>query len=498
MTTHPLVLAVFALATAVSAVHGWIAVSSMLHYRRNRLKIQLYSFLFTSSSALFSLMLALSFVPMAAPSKVQIFRLMWVFGLAGFASWIRAVASLARIEDRLLQGIERGFLAMLVVPLVDLVQRPLSGRSFFYSEQARESLGVLLAHTGNVQTHNAVTNTVALLTTIGLVTATVRLSRHLHRKRSTDWWLRSAVVVTGVCAILEVVLAPLVWSVPLLFLANLMEAARLGWVNQLRAAEQLQLLRRSHHEQTALISHQLSQLALAERMSHVGSRTAEISHDLRNPLTTVMMGVEYLEALLDETGQAPDPAELKDVMSSVRLSSQHALALLQTITRQARTGTDSPPEELPLVRVLQDARRICLAPGDVEFRFHVEPTVQVFGVHAELVQIFVNLFSNSVQAISSEEDGWVAVQAREAGGRVDIEVTDAGLRPPDAVLRKMFATRFTTKSEGTGLGLGICRRIVEGGGGQIWVDRRRIHTTVCLSLPQSVQTAGARSQRQAG
>jgi signal transduction histidine kinase len=495
MNAHPLVLAVFAVAMAVAAVHGWIAVSSLLLFRRSRLKIQLHTFLFTSSSSMFSLMLALSFVPMSAPWKVQVFRLMWISGLAGFASWIRAVTSLARIEDRLLQGIERGFLAMLVVPLVDLLQRPLTGRSFFYAEQARESLGVLLAHTGNVQTHNAVTNTVALLTTIGLVTATVRLSRHLHRQRSTDWWLRTAVVVTGLCSVFEVVLAPLAWSVPLLFLANLMEAARLGWVNQLRAAEQLQLLRSSHHEQTALISHQLSQLALAERMSHVGSRTAEISHDLRNPLTTVMMGVEYLESLLDDQGEVPEPAELQDVLSSVRLSSQHALTLLQTITRQARTGTDAPSEQLLLVRVLQDAHRICMAPNEVDFRFHVDETVQVFGVHAELVQIFVNLFSNSVQANCQEEDCWVAVQAREAGGRVEIEVTDSGLRPPEGVLRKMFATRFTTRPEGTGLGLGICRRIVEAGGGQIWVDRRRIHTTVCFSLPRSAQAAGLQPRR---
>jgi signal transduction histidine kinase len=85
----------------------------------------------------------------------------------------------------------------------------------------------------------------------------------------------------------------------------------------------------------------------------------------------------------------------------------------------------------------------------------------------ELHQVLVNLLVNAVEAVAP--GGRVGVRARVAGGQVAIEVHDDGPGVPEALRERVFDPFFTTRAEGTGLGLAVCARVVAAHGGDIQV-----------------------------
>src|SRR6185436_17886027 len=112
-----------------------------------------------------------------------------------------------------------------------------------------------------------------------------------------------------------------------------------------------------------------------------------------------------------------------------------------------------------------------------------------------IVRALVNLIENALQAMP--DGGALAVSARAANGptgdaRVVIEVRDTGCGIPDALLPRLFEPYFSTKSGGTGLGLGLARRAVEEHGGTLELRSREGQgTVVTLALPAAVVTTGS-------
>ncbi len=260
-----------------------------------------------------------------------------------------------------------------------------------------------------------------------------------------------------------------------LFVAKLIEAARISWYTRDRLVQELNVVRAAQQDQAALLETQLQQLELNARLAKVGQRTAELSHDMRNPLTTVVGTVDLIETALRQT--PPNTAEALDLTLSMHTALDHVLELVRRITRQASEPV--APQQLVLVEnVVANALALCKRRlASVAVTIDVPTDLRVKGWSTELTQLLVNLVINSCDALQGHTRPWIRIGAEESDGELELRVVDAGQRPPPSVIDKMFVTRFTT-------------------GNTARFDRTRLDDLCANRTSASRHNRGRRTQRQ--
>lgn len=218
-------------------------------------------------------------------------------------------------------------------------------------------------------------------------------------------------------------------------------------------------------------------LAHANRIATVGQMTAAISHELRQPLASI---VASGNAAMNWLSQAPADAEAAK-RSLTRLISEGVRAG-EILTRTRRLLQNAPP-----IRSAADLNRLVLEAGEliepaaahkgVSVRFELANDLPQVAIDAiQLQQVMINLMSNAVEAAfeGAIADPRVLIRSwLDQDQAVGVTVLDTGPGVPPENLDRLFESFFTTKSSGLGLGLAICRDIIVGHSGRIWVENRK-------------------------
>lgn len=489
--THPLVLALWSLAIAVASISAMLTSSNVSTYRVLRQpELKAYTG-FTGFGALLAVCVALSFLPMPPVMKSQVFRLMWVFGTAGLAFWVSSVATFAGLSGRRFVWLRRGFWVVSGVASADFALTAATGQSVLYVMRPQATESVVLLASGNVLSHRPLADGLGVcLGALALTTSGVLLWGLLVAP-SVDRTLLLGAIVTPLLLSTELamVVTQSKYNFPVLFCANLIEAARISWVSRERLYEELHQIRAARREQAALLESQLEQLELSTRLAKVGERTAELSHDMRNPLTTVVGAIEIAEAALN--ARPPDVAEAREMLAGTRVAVDHVLELVRRITRQVSEPA-LPAQPVLMSKVVSNAVALCERRlTGVAVTCRVSDEFWVSGWSTELTQVVVNLLVNACDALQGHSRPWIRVEANPLDDVLELRVSDAGRRPPEAIVDKMFTTRFTTgaTSASTGLGLTICAQIIRQHDGQIFVDRKSNNTTIVIELPRAKKPA---------
>ncbi len=220
----------------------------------------------------------------------------------------------------------------------------------------------------------------------------------------------------------------------------------------------------------------------AERLNQLKSEfIASVSHELRTPLHTIIGFAE----LLDEPETGPLNEKQKRFLHHIHTDSDHLLSLINDVLDLSRIeagGLTVRTEGLLLPTVVSEAvsairpnaesKRISIREGQI-------PSVHVLADALRVRQIFYNLLSNGVKF--TDPGGEVHVSAVQDGDRVEITVSDTGMGIPalecERIFDKFYQVGYTTAGvrQGTGLGLTICKQLVEMQGGKIWVDSEPGH-----------------------
>lgn len=219
-----------------------------------------------------------------------------------------------------------------------------------------------------------------------------------------------------------------------------------------------------------------SQLRLSDRLSALGSVAAGIAHEINNPLAYVLANANVLRSQIDELELGPVAREtLAELTDDVR----EGASRVRDVVRGLRTLSHPSDEELgPVALGPVVASAYAIVHSDLSHRAEVlvdipptTPTVR--GNEARLGQVVLNLLVNAAQAFSDERPtpGHVEVRATFDDARVQLVISDDGPGMSQEVLARVFEPFFTTKpiGEGTGLGLTICRRIIQNLGGELEV-----------------------------
>ncbi|MDH3818021.1 MAG: HAMP domain-containing histidine kinase, partial [Myxococcales bacterium] len=204
-------------------------------------------------------------------------------------------------------------------------------------------------------------------------------------------------------------------------------------------------------------------LLLAERMSAIGTLTASIIHEIKNPLTFVWNHLRSLR----ESGEVSSD-EAAELLSEAYEGAERIRVISNEINVLSHGGDGAEIETVNLKQVLDSVIR--MAQPEMQHRATVireyeESNLYVRGSRTRVSQVFLNLIVNAAQAIDPGDrmQNTITVRARSTDkDRVCVEVQDTGPGISAQLLRRIFDPFVTTKpaGRGTGLGLSICRRIV--------------------------------------
>jgi signal transduction histidine kinase len=233
--------------------------------------------------------------------------------------------------------------------------------------------------------------------------------------------------------------------------------------NQLAvAAENARLyedLRRSYAE----LARAQQQLIQGERLAALGELSAIVAHEVRNPLGVIFNSLGSLRRLVRPTGDA------KMLFDIVEEEADRLNRIVGDLLDFARPSTPEVRPEL-LDRVVEDAVVAAMAQQGtfIDVARDMDGSLPPVAMDARLVrQAVLNVAVNAVQAMP--RGGRITIRTRREGDDALLEVEDTGAGIPDEVKERIFEPFFTTKASGTGLGLAVVKRIVEGHGGRVGV-----------------------------
>jgi C4-dicarboxylate-specific signal transduction histidine kinase len=256
------------------------------------------------------------------------------------------------------------------------------------------------------------------------------------------------------------------------------------------------LLEHALAEQRALVDAQVTGLRDAARWSTLGKLTTELGHEIRNSLGSATL---FLRAARE---RVPDDAEAAPFLARADEALEQLTGVVTSVRRYA--GPAEPAGATHLRDVLEDAVKLSLPrirSAGAEIELSVDPDLRALGRHGELVQVFVNLIVNACESVVNAKDKRIAIGAERAAGRIRLRVEDGGARPTREIARQMFTPLFTTKAAdgGSGLGLSVSRRLVQGLGGALTFEAAAPRTTFVVDVlpsdavsPPRTSTAGAR------
>ncbi len=201
------------------------------------------------------------------------------------------------------------------------------------------------------------------------------------------------------------------------------------------------------------LQEELKKKAHFETMSKVISGVA---HEVRNPL----FGISSIGQILDRELDSPQHRSLIHAMLKETDRMKRLIDELLLYTRPSRLDI----KKVDIAAVLEELRQYTMVKReDIKFSADIESSLAVSADRDKLIQVFLNIFNNAIDAARST----ISVTAGTSKGRVAITVSDDGPGIGETDMGRIFDPFFTTKKGGTGLGLPICKKIVEDHGGEI-------------------------------
>jgi PAS domain S-box-containing protein len=231
---------------------------------------------------------------------------------------------------------------------------------------------------------------------------------------------------------------------------------------------------------------QRNELAHLSRVATLGELSGSLAHELNQPLAIVLSNAQAAQRLL---GRAePDLAEVRDILDDIISEDRRAgevIKRLRALLKHGETNLQSLSLEVVVGEVLALMRSDLIDRGmlvEREFPSDLQP---VSGDPVQLQQVVLNLVLNACEAMTAAPSGQrvVHLSAVQTNGQVRLSVLDQGCGLPEGAAGRIFEPFYTTKSEGLGMGLAICRSIAVAHGGHLTAESLPVGSVFHLDLP---------------
>jgi len=213
-------------------------------------------------------------------------------------------------------------------------------------------------------------------------------------------------------------------------------------------------------ERTRELRESQERLIKSERLAAIGQLATMVGHDLRNPLSSIQNACYYLKMKLSSSKDE----KIKKMFEVIENEINYTNNIVKDLLEFSRV---KKPElkKVDIISSIRDALTQLEFPKNIKI---ITKFGKVPAIEADLDQlrrIFQNIALNGAQAMP--DGGRLTVSTRKNGDFVEVAFTDTGVGIPEENMDKLFTPLFTTKAQGAGLGLAICKNLVEGHNGRI-------------------------------
>jgi signal transduction histidine kinase len=234
----------------------------------------------------------------------------------------------------------------------------------------------------------------------------------------------------------------------------------------------LLLERRRRRTAEVLAQNSMSELAQMNRVATAGELSASIAHEVNQPLAAIL--AQAAAALLYLKKENPGVQEAQVAVTEIKNATNHAAEIIASVRALfKKESTERRATDLnQLVAGVVALTRIEAQKGDVQVETRLSENLPLVACDpVQVQQVILNLVMNAVEAMQSAPQRVLRIaSALTKSGALHVSVEDSGPGVAPADIKRVFTPMFTTKSRGMGMGLAICRSIIESHNGRIWAS----------------------------
>ena len=215
-----------------------------------------------------------------------------------------------------------------------------------------------------------------------------------------------------------------------------------------------------------------NELQRAARLSAMGEMTSGLAHEINQPLTAIVNYIQACRRLFDN----PDEEALRkvhDYMDKTVQQTKRASDIIRHLRQFVEKG-EVERQWVTINDVVREAAALALIgakdAGIISTFRLADDLPPVLADAIQIQQVVFNLVRNAIEALGEETPGEIIIETRAHDDGVEVSVRDNGPGVPAAIAANLFDAFVTTKADGMGIGLSVCRTIVEAHGGRLWLD----------------------------
>ena len=218
-----------------------------------------------------------------------------------------------------------------------------------------------------------------------------------------------------------------------------------------------------------------------EKLATIGELATMVAHDLRNPLTSIRNAGYYIKNTCPSraTGECKTALEMLDIIDKETVFANNIINDLLDFA--AKRPLQKKKQNIN--KLIDDSLKRTHLPQNINVKRKYAKKAAIAVDEKQLERVFLNLTKNAVQAMPN--GGTLTIATNETKDHFEIAFTDTGTGIPEDNMNKLFTPLFTTKAKGIGMGLAICKNIVEQHGGTIEAQSKAGQdTTFTIKLPK--------------
>ncbi len=258
------------------------------------------------------------------------------------------------------------------------------------------------------------------------------------------------------------------------FIINKMKEVNLGKLNEAidwSRNDEIGELVKEYNKMVGKLDESATALAKSEREGAWREMARQVAHEIKNPLTPMKLSLQYLQKAIASNADNVKPLTASVAQTLVE-QIDHLNQIAGEFSQFANIG--NPRNEVfDLHEILYMVTQLYGVNDQVELKWKPLPhQVLISADRTHINRLFTNLIQNAIQAVPEEKIAVIEVEEILANNKILIKVKDNGNGIHEAMHSKIFTPNFTTKTSGTGLGLAMCKGIVEQTKGEIWFETK--------------------------
>ncbi|MBS1509920.1 MAG: HAMP domain-containing histidine kinase [Bacteroidetes bacterium] len=256
------------------------------------------------------------------------------------------------------------------------------------------------------------------------------------------------------------------------FISDKMKEVNLGKMNEAidwKRNDEIGELVKEYNKMVAKLDDSANALAKSEREGAWREMARQVAHEIKNPLTPMKLSLQYLQKAI--ANNSDNVRELTNSVSQTLVEQINHLSQIAGEFSQFANIGNPRNEVFDIHEVLYLVTQLYSTHENVHLDCAPLPNpVMINADRTHVNRLFTNLIQNAIQAVPEGKTPVIEVDEELKGDKILVKVKDNGMGIPENMRSKIFTPNFTTKTSGTGLGLAMCKGIVEQAQGEIWFE----------------------------